>query len=188
MAPRQGICQESSSVRQNKDSGYTANSIAAWYHTFQRTEVNLPLSARQGGKYGASGGWRASPPSAPRAVSWAQCGGKSETRRSGSGRARSDTRGHEKNGTPNSTCPFRARSKCAARPGCRTFRNARTRHIRWERPRRKNASRRLGNARGAASSLRPDNLSHCSDGTGVDCRYDRPDKAIFSPLVNLQKG
>ena len=127
----------------------------------------------------ASGARDETPRLVPRVAAWVQCGDKFETRKSDSGTGRSGTQESGTGDIPRRACPFHARSKCAANPCSRTFRNARTRHIRWEQPRRRSASRRLGNARGAASSLRPDNLSHCSDETCEDCRYDRPDKARF---------
>jgi hypothetical protein len=73
------------------------------------------------------------------------------------GMERNDRRERETSDISRRARPFHVRSKYAASPCCRTFRNARMRHIRWEPPRRKSANRRLGNATGADVSLPPDN-------------------------------
>jgi hypothetical protein len=51
MTPRQGTCQESSSVRP-MDSGYKANSIAFRNHTFEAVKVNPGLSKCSAGECG----------------------------------------------------------------------------------------------------------------------------------------
>ncbi len=124
-------------------------------HTFRVMEVNLPLPLCSGGKNDTSAGRDETPPWVPRVAARVRCGGKSEMRKSDSGKGRSDTQERETSETPRRTCPFHGRSKCAASPCCRTIRNARRRRIRWEPPRRKSASRRLGNARGAVFPLPP---------------------------------
>jgi hypothetical protein len=127
-------------------------------HTFREMEVNLRLPGCSGGKNAASAGRDGTPPGVPRAAARVRCGGRAEARKNDSGKGRSDTRESETGETPRQTGPFHVRSKCVASPGCRTLRNARTRHIRWESPRRKSASRRPGNARGAALQFLPGSL------------------------------
>ena len=124
-------------------------------HTFHEMEVNLRLPACSGGKNSASAGRDGTPPWVPRVAARVRCGGRAEARKSDSGKGRSDTRESETGETPRQTGPFHVRSKCAASPCCRTFRNARTRRIRWESPRHRNASRRPGNAMGAVLPLPP---------------------------------
>jgi hypothetical protein len=88
-------------------------------------------------------------------------------------------RGRETVGRSNQACPSHARSKCAASPCFRTFRNARTRYIRSGPPRRKSASRRPGSATGAILLLPRRSPLHYDAGNGGDCRYDRPDRASY---------
>jgi len=126
-------------------------------NTFDGMEVNPRLPACSGGKNGASVGRDPTPPWALWVAARARCGGKPERRKSDSGKGRNDTPEREIGETPRRTYPSHVRSKCAASPCCRTFRNAHRKHIRWELPRRKNARRTPGNARGAAVSLPPDN-------------------------------
>jgi hypothetical protein len=138
-----------------KDSGYKANSIAIRNHTFGAMEVNPRLPSCSVVKNEASAGRDETPPWVRWLAAWERCGGKSEMRKSDSGRGRSDRRESGTSDTPRRAFPFHVRSKCAASPCCRTFRNARTRHNRWEPPRRKSASRRLGSARALAVPLPP---------------------------------
>lgn len=120
-------------------------------------------------------------------VSWARCGGKPGMRKIDSCTGRNDMWGHPKSEKPTRTCPFHVRSKCAARRSCRTSGNARTRHSGWEMPKRKNVCRRHDTARGAVVSHLQGNPLHCSSGSGEDCHCDRPDKAIYLPLENLNR-
>jgi len=152
MTPRQGTCQESSSVRP-KDSGYKANSIAFRNNTFRVMEVNLRLALCSGGENDSNAGRDEIPPLVPRFAELEQCDGKSEMRKSDSGTGRSDRQASETGDTPRRTRPFHVHSKCAASPCCRTIRNARTRYNRREPPRRKSESRKHGSARGAALPL-----------------------------------
>jgi hypothetical protein len=101
-------------------------------------------------------------------------------RRSDCGTGRSDMLEREIGDTPSRGRQSHARSKCAASPCCRTFRNARTRRIRREPPRRKSASRRLCNAMGGAGPLPPGGPWHFVCGNGAECRYGRRD--ITNPL------
>jgi hypothetical protein len=122
-------------------------------HTFREMEVNLRLPACSGGKNAASAGRDGTPPWVPRAAARVRYAGRAEARKNDSGKGRSDTPESETGETPRQTGPFHVRSKCAASPCCRTFRNARRRRIRWESPRHRNASRRRGNAKGAVLPL-----------------------------------
>jgi hypothetical protein len=124
-------------------------------HTFREMEVNLRLPACSGGKNAASAGRDETPPWVPRAAARVRYADRAAARKNDSGKGRTETRESETGETPRRTGPFRVRSKCAANPCCRTFHNARTRHILWESPRHKNVSRRPGNAMGAVLLLPP---------------------------------
>jgi hypothetical protein len=142
-------------------------------HTFRATEVNLRVPPCSGGKNAVSAGLVQTPPWIPRVAARVQCAGKTEAKKSDSGRERTDRRESETGETPRRTGPSHVRSKCAASPNCRTFRNVRSRHIRWEPPRQKNESRKRGNARDAVLPLLPGNPWHCVCVNGGDCRYGR---------------
>jgi len=78
-----------------------------------------------------------------------QCGGKSERKKIDFGTERIDKWGSGASETAKPSRPTRVRSRCAANPCCRTIRNAHSRYIRRERPRRKTASHTHGNAKDA---------------------------------------
>jgi hypothetical protein len=112
-------------------------------------------------------------------VAQARFAGESEMRKTDFGTGRSGTRERAAFGIPRRIRRSRARSKYAASPGCRTFRNARTRHIPPGSPRRKNAWRRPGTARGGALPLQPCSPWRCFCENGADCRYGRRDTTNF---------
>jgi hypothetical protein len=151
-------------------------------------EVNFRFSFCSGERTSASAGGDETPPWVPGVAASIECGGKSERRRSDCGTGRSDTQGRETGDTPSRVCRSHARSRCAPGPYCRTFRSARTRHIRGEPPRRKSACRTLGNARGAALPIPPHSLWRFVYGNGGDCRYDRRGTTNFLPPGKSAKG
>jgi hypothetical protein len=158
-------------------------------HSWLSCQASRPTTLRGDsvGKNGAIPGRDEIPSLVRRAVAWGQCGGKPEKRKNDCGTGRSDTRERETGDKSRRAGPCRVRSKCAASPCCRTIGNARSKHIRWESPRRKSARHKLGTATGAACSIPLSSPSRYACGNGGDCRFDRPDTTRFSsPLRGLQ--
>ena len=133
-----------------KDSGYKANSIALSPSYVSREGCqprDLPMFGRENT---ANSGRIAIPHWIREDVAQGRFAGGFETKKIDFGTWRNGRRERAAGAEPRRNRRSRARSKCAASPCCRTFRNVRNRHIPRESPRRKSAWHRLGNATGAA--------------------------------------
>jgi len=137
----------------NRDSGYTANSIAFSISMILPTvwKSTRPRESLARADNLASLIWNATPFLIPLRAAWVRWAGRHASRRNGSGRERNDRRGSEVGGRAMRTFPLRVRGKCAGGPYCRTLCNARTGRTPRERPRHRIANRNSGNAKGAAA-------------------------------------
>jgi hypothetical protein len=143
--------------------------------------LNVPPSA------GATAERIETPRVAPEVAGSEQFCGESESRKIGCGTGRIDKREPGAGDTPRRPRSFHARRKCAANPYCRICRSARTPRIRPAPPRRRNAIRRPGIARGATSPVPPRNPSHFVFGNGGDYHNGKWDKANCPPPGERQK-
>jgi len=103
--------------------------------------------------------------------------GESESRKIGCGTGRSDRREPGAGDTPRRTRSLHDRRKCAANPYCRICRSVHTPRTRPGPPRRRNAIRKPGIARGATSPIPQRSPSHFAFGNGGDYRNGKRDKA-----------
>ena len=175
MTPRQGTCQESSSVRRRTAVIRRTPSPLLIIRSSEWKSIAGFITVTVKPRFGHE--QESSQPLFPRVVWQAQCACKSETRKSDCGKARSDRRERGTIDRPRKACPCRARLRYAVYPDCRTCRNERTRHIRVAWPTHKSVSRKLCISTGGALRRQRNNPSRCAGETAGDYRSGKRDIA-----------
>jgi hypothetical protein len=173
MTPRQGTCQESSSVRRRTAVVRRTPSPPLMIRStewksiagFTRVPVRSHFSGEQ----------RSNQAVVPRFVCKAQCACKSGTKKNGCGKERSDKPARETIDRSTKAYPCRARSKCVGHPDCHTCRSEHTRHIQAEWPTHKSARRRLCTAMVADEQRQRNNLWRCAAETFEDYHSGKRD-------------